>query len=113
MPRFSLIVLTNPAKGREAEYNTWYSDTHLDDVLRVPGVVAAQRFRKTESQRDAGPYPWGYLAIYECDTDDVQQVIAGLRERSGTPDMPISSALDDERFVCFFEPITDVKRRAS
>jgi len=113
MPRFSLIVLTNPAEGREDEYNTWYSDTHLADVLRVPGVVAAQRFRKTVSQRDAGPYPWDYLAIYDCETDDVRQVIDALRQRSGTPEMPISSALDDTRYVCFFEPITDLKRSES
>jgi hypothetical protein len=111
MPRYHLLVLTNPTEGREAEYNDWYTNQHLDDVLRVPGVIGAQRFQRTEVQRDAGPYPWKYLAVYECDANDVTSVIDGLRSRSGTPDMPISSALDGARFVCFFEPITDMKCR--
>jgi hypothetical protein len=61
-------------------------------------------------QRDAGPYPWNYLAIYECDAPRVEQVIEGLRARSGTPDMPLSSAMADVRYVCYFEPLTEVLR---
>ena len=54
MPRYNLIVLTNPVDGREDEYNDWYTNVHLDDVLKVPGVVAAQRFRRSNHQRDQG-----------------------------------------------------------
>jgi hypothetical protein len=109
MPRYNLIVLTNPVDGREDEYNDWYTNVHLDDVLKIPGVVHAQRFRRSEHQRDQGPYPWKYLAVYECETDDVRSVISALKERSRTPEMPISDSLADERFVCFFEPITESK----
>ena len=28
-----LVVLTHPAEGKEDEYNRWYSEEHLDDVL--------------------------------------------------------------------------------
>lgn len=108
MPRFKLIVLSNPSEGREDEYNDWYSDRHLPDVLRVPGIVGAQRFRRTQVQRDLAPQPWQYLAVYHCDADDVQKVVDGLRSRSGTPEMPISGALAESRYVCFFEPITDL-----
>jgi len=109
MPRYKLLVLTNAAEGREGEFNDWYTREHLPDVLRVPGIVAAQRLRRTDTQRDAGPYPWKYLAIYECETDDVQQVIDGLKARSGTSEMPISSALAESRYVCFFEPIVELE----
>lgn len=108
MPYFKLIVLSNPVEGREDEYNDWYTGTHLADVLRVPGIVGAQRLRCTEVQRDIGPKPWKYMAIYECNADNVQQVIDGLRARSGTPEMPISSALAESRYVYFFEPITEM-----
>jgi len=107
VPRFNLLVLTNAVPGREEEFNAWYSDVHLADVLRVPGIVAAQRFRQAGHQRDPGPYPWQYLAIYECETEDVREVIAGLKARSGTAEMPLSDAMEAERYVCFFEPVTE------
>ena len=108
MPRYSLIVMTNPVPGREAEYNDWYTNVHLPDVLRIPGVVSAQRFSKSEIQRDAGPHPWDYLAIYECETDDPTTIVAELKARSGTAAMPISNSLGKgDRLVCFFEPITE------
>lgn len=110
MPKYNLIVFTNPVAGREDEYNSWYTDTHLGDVLKIPGIVGAQRFRVAEHQRDPGPHPWQYLAIYECDTDDVRSVIAELKARSGTSAMTMSDTLDKERFVYFFEPITEMKR---
>jgi hypothetical protein len=108
MPRFKLIVMSNPVEGREDEYNDWYSNTHLRDVLRVvPGMVAAQRFRRTAAQAGNTAQPYEYLAIYECEADDVQIVIDGLKARAGTPDMPISSAMAEMRISCIFEPITE------
>ena len=109
MAKYDLIVLTNPAPGREDEYNDWYTNTHLADVLKVPGIAAAQRFRLSEHQRDPGPHAYNYLAIYHCETDDVRKVIAQLKERSGTQDMVLSDTLDKERMVLFFEPITELK----
>lgn len=109
MPLYRLIVLTNPVEGREDEYNTWYDDTHLADVLRIPGIIGAQRFRRADVQRAGGDYPWGYLAIYDCDTDSPQRVIDSLKERGGTALMQMTDALAESRFVCFFEPITDLR----
>ena len=37
------VVFTNPVAGKEAIYNEWYTDVHLKDVPKVPGIVAAQR----------------------------------------------------------------------
>jgi hypothetical protein len=105
--RHVFIVLTNPAEGRDDEYNDWYSNTHIADVLTVPGVVAAQRFKLSDKQRMAGKLPWQYLAIYECETDDLDEVINALKERSGGETMPLTSALADERVSWFFHPVTE------
>ena len=113
MQRYSLVVFTNPVEGRDGEYNDWYTNTHLGDVLRIPGVVGAQRFRRSEAQRDNGPFPWGYLAIYECETDDINSVIRELKQRGGTDLMRMTDSLARERFACFFEPITEMKRKAA
>jgi hypothetical protein len=37
-------------------YNEWYTDVLLKDVLKVPGIVAAQRFKMSDVQRDAPPF---------------------------------------------------------
>jgi len=110
MPQFKLIVLSNAVEGREDEFNDWYTNTHLADVVRVPGIVSAQRFHCTAVQRDAGKQPWQYMAIYDCDADNVQQVIDNIGARAGTPEMPISSAMAETHYACFFEAITGVIR---
>jgi hypothetical protein len=34
MPKHLMLVLTNPVEGKDAEYNEWYTNTHLPDILR-------------------------------------------------------------------------------
>jgi hypothetical protein len=91
MKRYAYVVFTRPVHGRDAEYNRWYTEQHVGDVLRVPGVVAAQRYRLVQDSPGA---PAPYLAVYEIQSDDVQQTLAQIAARAGTPEMPISPALD-------------------
>jgi len=63
-----LIVFSAPKPGREDEYNQWYNDVHLEEVVAIPGFVAAQRFELSEDQLPGFPgSPHAYLAIYEFD----------------------------------------------
>ena len=41
------LVYSNPVPGMEDEFNEWYSDRHVHEILRVPGYLSAQRFRVT------------------------------------------------------------------
>ncbi len=107
MPRYNLIALTNCEAGREDEFNDWYTNVHLADVLKLPGVVAAQRFELNEVQHRQGQMPWGFMAVYEIDIDDVSETLSELRAVSGTDAMPLSPALKDERMVWIYRPITD------
>lgn len=110
--KFTYVVLTNPTSPEdEAEFNRWYTEQHLPDVLRVPGVVSAQRYKRTAQQRGSGPQPWNYLALYECDAAEPNVVTNGIQERYNTPDMVISPTLAEARYACYFEPITDVVRK--
>ena len=36
MKRFAYVIFSRPTSGQEQEYNRWYTDQHLGDVLRVP-----------------------------------------------------------------------------
>ena len=95
------VVLTNPVDGREAEYNEWYDRRHLQDVLAIPGFVAAQRFLIGELATPPA-LPWKYLAIYEVAPDAVEAAFAEMDVRKGTERMPISDALDDDRFRALY-----------
>ena len=83
------LVYSGPADaGREAEYNRWYNDIHVPDMLRVPGIVACTRYRVAATQvRDPGPV-MPYLAVYEVDLDelaDLPALIAARRDKGAGP----------------------------
>ena len=106
MPSYSLFAFTNAVPGREEEFNDWYTNTHLADVLRLPGVCAAQRFRLGDLQHKSGPHPWDYMAVYEIETDDLNVTLEKLRDVSGTSEMPLSPGLQEQRMVWIYQPIT-------
>lgn len=106
MAKHLLTVFTNPVVGKEDEYNDWYTNIHLSDVLKVPGIVAAQRFKLSEAKL-LGDTPYQYMAIYEIEAEDLQPVIDALNQAAESG-MMISSALDIEKAVGWvFSPITD------
>jgi hypothetical protein len=107
MAKYKLVVMTGPKPGRDAEYNDWYNDQHLADVVAVPGFRSAQRFKLTDAMESE--HRNSYLAIYEIDADDPKAVLAEMFKRSGTPAMVLSEALDlDKAIVGLFEPCSPV-----
>lgn len=86
MQTTSLLVYTNPAPGRDAEFNDWYDNTHLPQILALPMVVSAQRFRLSPTGVDgtaagslvdtSAPLPHEYLAVYEVTGDPTDAILA-------------------------------------
>jgi len=74
--RHLVVVLTEPTAGREQEYNEYYENLHLDEVLATTGWISAQRFKLTDQQ--GMPCPLPYLAVYEVEADDPHSVLEGL-----------------------------------
>lgn len=104
MAKYSFVVLSNPTPGNEAEYNRWYNEQHLPDVLAVPGFVAAQRFRRDDPDSQL---KYSYMAIYEIESDDVAKTMADLNGRAGTPAMQLSDAIDLAGVsTTLFSPVT-------
>ena len=58
------LNFTDPA--REAEWNAWY-ETYLAQLVSLPGLLTAQRFRAVVP----GAQPWEYLALYSVASLDV------------------------------------------
>lgn len=56
---------------REAEYHDWYNNIHIPDILQTQSFVSARRYEIREFRDGRGKY----LAIYEIETDDIEQTM--------------------------------------
>lgn len=75
------VVKATITPEREDEFNSWYNDVHIPDVLRFPGVVSARRYRSL-----VGEEKFQYMAVYEfkdqetlerfLDSDHLKQLAA-------------------------------------
>jgi hypothetical protein len=79
------FALTNAAEGRDEDFNAWYDTYHLKEVVaNCPGFVAGQRYKLNPLQRTgqgAGrPSPWGYIAIYEIEGDDLPAIHEAVKD---------------------------------
>ena len=84
-----MLVRSRAKEGMDAEYNAWYSGTHIPDMLLIDGVASCTRHRL----RNADGEPAEYLAIYEIDGDiDLVQKEIAARIKDGR--MQLSPAID-------------------
>lgn len=98
------IVHTNPADGREDEFNDWYDNRHLAEVMAVPGFVRARRYRISDAQF-APLTRFRYVAVYEI-AGDPAEAMAALRRALKTG-LHVSEALASELLATVYEPVTD------
>ncbi|HUA49232.1 MAG TPA: hypothetical protein VMA77_28610 [Solirubrobacteraceae bacterium] len=80
MAKHLFVVLSNCVEGGdEAEFNDWYTNTHLKDILTVPGYVSATRYKLASAQvMEADQLTYRYLALYEIETDDIAATAGAL-----------------------------------
>ncbi len=94
MSKYKMIVLTHSVEGREQEFNDWYQNIHLQDVVSIkPFFVAAQRFRFTANIVPGSPDPAPYLAIYDIETDDIAAALNAMNELVTSGRMRLSDAM--------------------
>lgn len=97
---YYLFVFSNPATGKEAEFNKWYDEQHAPDVTSVPGFVSGQRFELAAQQLRAGsPALPKYLVVYKIVTPDLAGVYAEVNRRSQTGETRMSNAVDVKSFL--------------
>lgn len=101
MPRGIMVVQSRPVSAeREAEYNDWYVNTHIPEILAIPGFVSARRYKVP------GPDP-AYLAIYAIEADDLTSPVKELGARSASGGSTPSGAiqLDPPPVVTIYEEL--------
>jgi hypothetical protein len=72
---------------REQEYNTWYDDIHLPELVALDGFVSARRLRPVDGD---GPY----VALYEIESDNLQAVLDNMIANAGKLHMSDALQLD-------------------
>ena len=95
------IVLSNPIGGKDDEFNKWYDEIHVPEVLEVPGVVAAQRYDLAELDipddpdlpAQLPPPTHRYLVIYEVEGKP-EAVMAQFLERVMSGKLTLGETLD-------------------
>jgi hypothetical protein len=101
MGHYRYLVFTNPTEGHEAEFNTWYDEVHLGEVLAVPGFIGAERYRIEAAEAEHR-----YLAIYEFEADDPAAVLGELPARVADGRIGMPPVLDANIKTVLYKVIT-------
>lgn len=85
--RYVLQVTSRAVEGRDDEFNQWYDNVHVREVLALPGFNACTRYvRDVEGQAPL------YVAQYEVETDDPGALMQTLA--AAGPTFQLTDALD-------------------
>jgi hypothetical protein len=64
--------------SREKEFNDWYGNVHIPDMLQVPGMIRATRWEAGEPKEGMKRK---YLALYEFETDNIDEFNREVQKR--------------------------------
>jgi hypothetical protein len=91
--QYRLLVYTNARDGCDDEFNRWYDDIHLGEVVALPGFTGAERCAIRSKPGEPAP-AHRYLAVYEIETDDIDETMAGLMSHGAKGGFRLSDSLD-------------------
>jgi hypothetical protein len=116
MAKALMVVGANPTDpALEATFNEWYNEQHLDDVLAVAGFRAARRYSLSDARPMVGtePSPFRYLAIYEIESDDLEQTGRDVQEALDRGAITVSETFDLTNFSVDFYALMPGSERTS
>lgn len=87
MALYTTIHLHNVPDDKLADYATWFDGAHREDLARLRGFKAADRYEVAETQMGDAYQPWRFLSVYdfdfktpEIDLPALGPLLAGPRE---------------------------------
>lgn len=85
-----------------AEYNTWYNEVHLAEIVSIEGFRSARRLAPVDG---VGPY----VALYEMEGDDLEEVLGRMMSVANDGGFIMSDALqlDPAPAIRLLEVIAD------
>jgi hypothetical protein len=104
MPKGKMLVYTDSiSPERDAEFNAWYDSVHVPDVLKIDGIIGCTRFKVADSP--AADTPGKYLAIYDVDADDFNDILDALVTAFTDGSLPTNDCLVPGPII-FLQPAT-------
>ena len=91
--KYYQLVFSDPVAGKEDEYNKWYSEQHVPDIVAVPGFVSGQRLSFAAGGVHQGTKQYQYLVMFKIVTDDLPATFAEFHKRA--PQMVMSPAFGE------------------
>ncbi len=99
---YRMVGLGRPVEGQQAEFDRWFDEEHLPDLLAIPGFAGVQRFSLWDP---AGKAPWRHATLYAIDTPDPTSIGRELKARG--PSLRPTQALDTSASAgVMFEALT-------
>jgi hypothetical protein len=90
-----LIVETNPSENADDEFNRWYDEVHIPELLEIDGFVDAKRFILADAQMGRSRPDQRYLALYEIEAETAQAALDAFNARA--PQLRMSPTLRQGR----------------
>lgn len=106
MPKGIMLVESWPSSPERADdFQAWYAETHIPDVLKVEGFLSARLFRPAED----GPF----VAVYEVERDDLPSAVTALGEAYGRGEMAMSDVIqmDPPPNIRILETVAQVEKK--
>jgi hypothetical protein len=98
MAKGMLIVTARPESPETLDaFNRWYDETHIPEMVALPGIASAQRYRALDGE--------SYVTVYEA--DDIDEAKAGMAasQQSGSMTRPVGVQLDPPPTVQWWEKL--------
>jgi hypothetical protein len=81
-----MVVESEPLDpDAEEEYDHWYREVHIPELLAVPGFEAARRYRIREDLGRGESHKPRFLTVYELEADDLADPVNAMRTRPRPP----------------------------
>ena len=91
--KYKMVVFTNAVEGRDEDFNDWYQNTHLKQIVSIKSFVQAQRFRFHTSIVPGSPDSSRYMAIYDIETDDINAALGAMNDLAASGRMPLPESM--------------------
>jgi hypothetical protein len=98
MAKFKLISLGAGNPGAEAEFETWYRETHAPQICTLPMVKSVQVSKVGPMMM---PVPWQLMAVYEIEADSAENILPVIGEATQSGRLTMSSSINPESFSVF------------
>jgi len=106
--KYKMVVFTNAVEGKDKEYNDWYQNTHLKQIVSIKSFAQAQRFRFHTNIIPGSANPAQYMAVYDIETDDINAALGAMGELAASGRMPLPDSMAQPMIGAVYEEFGEV-----